>query len=158
MRRRSETDQYDGYPKIRRLGRKDDRHDCQRANQHRHLPTRIDGPTALDQRRREPAAANAADVCHQINDDERWSEVFQIETVAFVQKVGQPEEVDPPDRIRHELRDARRPTFAGAAAAVPTECAPPDPEDRSECIRAQLSKVEGCSSGVGTAAATRQAR
>ena len=38
-------------------------------------------------------AANAPDVGQKINHDKRWSKVFEIQTVAFVQEIRKPEQV-----------------------------------------------------------------
>ena len=82
-------------------------------------------PAALDERRREPAAADAAHVGHEVDDHERQADGLQVEAVVAVQEVGDPEEVQPPDGVGHELADRE-----GPGLAVGEQLAPGDGRDR----------------------------
>ena len=105
------------------MRREHDRHDGQRADEHRALARAVHAPAALDEAARKPAAADAADVRDQIDRDQRRPEPGERETVLAVEKLRQPEQKEPPDRIGHELRRPRRPRSGGGAAAAPTGCA-----------------------------------
>ena len=83
--------------------------DGQRAHQHRRLAARIDAPAALEQRRRQPAAADAADVGDEIDRDERRPDRAEVDAVVAVEKIRNPEEVEPPDRVGQELAERERP-------------------------------------------------
>src|SRR5690349_5738955 len=53
--------------------------------------------------------ADAANVRDDVNDRERNAKVFQIESVLFIQKVRQPKQIHPPDRIGQEFAYRKRP-------------------------------------------------
>ena len=74
-------------------------------------------PAALDERRRQPAAADAADVGDEIDRDERRADGPQVDAVIAIEEVRDPEEVQPPDRIGQELADRKRPRLAVRHAA-----------------------------------------
>jgi hypothetical protein len=99
-------------PHAARGRRECDRHDGQRAREHGDLAPRVDVPPSLDQRGRQPAAADAADVGNQIDREERRTDRLEIDAVVAVQEVRNPEQVQPPHGIGHELADRERPRLA----------------------------------------------
>src|SRR5215813_768587 len=109
MSRRRESDQNDRCPQTRCFRSKDDRYHCQSGNQHGCLTARVDRESALEQERREPSSANAADGGHCVNHKERKPHVGKSDSVRLEEKVRKPEQIEPPDRIGHELTDGKCP-------------------------------------------------
>ena len=119
----------------------------------------VDRPAALDQTRGEPAAADAADVRDQVDGDERRAHRAQIDAVIAVEKVGHPEEVQPPDRIGQELPDRERPRLPMRHERAPRHRGRRHPPDRCGCARApprsRVDDVRGDRKSPTTAPATR---
>jgi len=65
--------------------------------------------TGGEQVRRQPAAADAADVGHEVDHHERQPHGLEVEPVVALEEVGHPEEIQPPDRVGEELADREGP-------------------------------------------------
>ncbi len=111
MRRGCQTNQADRCPQAADLRGEDNRHHAQRADEHRHFAPAIDPPSAFDQCRRQPAATNAADIGNQLDSYQWKAHGRKIQPVVLAQKIGNPEEVEPPDRIGHELANRKSPSL-----------------------------------------------
>ena len=66
----------------------------------------------LDHPRRNIAAADAADVRNDVDHRDRQAEGFEVEAVLLLQEIGQPEKIDPPDRIGQKFADRKCPRLA----------------------------------------------
>ena len=87
---------------------------AQRADQHGRLAGRIDGPSAVDQVRRKPAAGDTAHCrtrCRTTSMRMRQSLAISGKVIRFLKILGQPEKVKPPDGVREELAECRTPRF-----------------------------------------------
>jgi hypothetical protein len=80
-------------------------------------------PAAADEARRQPAEEDAPEIGDDIDDEERNSDLLEVELRrerrVVVEERGQPGEVEPPDRVRHELRNRERPGFAELKQVTP---------------------------------------
>ena len=83
------------------------------------LRAALRAPAALDERGREPAAADAADVRDQVDDHDGQAHGAEVQAVVAVEEVGDPEEVQPPDRDRSGTCRGRRPRSADGGSASP---------------------------------------
>src|SRR5262245_43925268 len=114
MCRSGEADEQDGGPLAHAGGGEHDRDDAQRAQEHRKFSSTVGGPARMDEVRRDPSTADAPDVGDQINGDEWRPELrdSDADVEFFVEEIGHPEEVEPPDGIGHELANGERPGLA----------------------------------------------
>ena len=99
----------------------DDRDDADGTNAHRGLAGRIDRPSGPDQATREPAAPDAAHVGDEVDCDERESDILEVDAMLLVQEARNPEEVEPPHWVRHELSDGEGPGLTELQEAQPTD-------------------------------------
>ena len=125
MGRGSQADEGNREPEVHDVGREHDRDDTERAAQHRLFSSGIHAPAALDQRRGEPAAPDAADIRRQIDGNQRRADVLEVEPIVLLQEVRYPVKVEPPDRIGEELAEGK-----GPGLAVRQQPGPRDPGGR----------------------------
>src|SRR4051812_24082298 len=81
------------------LRRKHHRKNADRAKQHRGLSRPIDAPAFFDQVRRQPAAADAADICDHVDRDQGKREAFDAEAKLIEQELAGPKQIKPPGGI-----------------------------------------------------------
>ena len=116
MRRRGEADEPDGDSHILHLR---DEHHRHHAQQHRRFAPGIDGPAALDQQAREPAAADAADIREAIDEHERRAEAFDIELEVGAEEEREQIQVPAPDRVGEEFGEDEGPRLPIREQAQP---------------------------------------
>jgi len=97
MSRCSDANHGHGCPQIRDMHREDPRTYKQSADQHRAFGGTHRQPTAPDQKRGEPAATDAANVCSQINDHERKPDPIQGKPVLRIEELWNPVQIEPPN-------------------------------------------------------------
>ena len=103
-------------PQPARRRDKHHRHDAQRAQQHRHQARVERLHAAHDQQRRKGATEDAADVRHQVDDDQRRTEFgdADAELELLVQVRRQPVQVEPEHRCGEHVADRKGPGGAHA--------------------------------------------
>ena len=109
VRRRRDAHDRHRRPHAPRQRRERRRHDQERHREQRRLPRPVHGPAVLDQGAREPTAPDRSDVRHQIYDDQRSGQLCQPDAVLRVEKLREPVQIEPPDRIGEEFPDRERP-------------------------------------------------
>src|SRR5262249_42154170 len=72
----------------------------------------VDGEAAMNQSRRDPAAADAAEIGDEIDGKDRKANFAEAESVFAMHVVGNPEKEEPPDRIGHEFSGGDGPRLA----------------------------------------------
>ena len=136
MRRGRQADDADGHPQIVRARGEHDRHDTQRADQHRGLAPRVHAPSTLDQRRGQPSARDAADIGDEVDRHDRRANPREIQAVVPEEEIGHPEQIQPPNRIGHELADRE-----GPGLTMPQQPCPGNPRDVLRRIAADVGEL-----------------
>ena len=131
------------HPEAGGLGREHDGHHREGAHEHRGLARSVHAPALLDQGGRQPASPDAAHVGHEVDHDEGQPDGLQVEAVVAVEEIGDPEEVQPPDGVGHELADRE-----GPGLAVGEELAPGDGRDPLGRVVADVGHLRGGEPGV----------
>ena len=119
---RSERDEQDRGPHADVVD-EDDRDHADGTDAHRGLAGGVNGPASLDETTGDPAAADAADVRNQVDGNERQADILQVDAVLLVQESRNPEEIEPPDRVGHELADGEGPGLSELQEAEPADLA-----------------------------------
>ena len=161
--RRRQADQQHRHPRAVGLAREDHRgDDAGEQTSMAVLRAGFDRPAALDQRRRQPAAADAADVGDQVaRSVSARIRRGPADAVFGCEEVGDPEQVEPPDRIGQELAERERPRSAGAEQRRPGSPWPsgaPRARSRMNCAlggRAAAGAASACSRAPTRRPATR---
>ena len=122
VRGRSERDEEHRGPHANVVD-EDDRNDADSADAHCGLARRIDRPAGLDEAGGDPPTADAADIRNQVDSHQWQSDVLEVDAVLLVEETRDPEEVEPPDRVGHELTNSKGPRLAELEQAEPTDLA-----------------------------------
>src|SRR5487761_197786 len=95
---------------------KQDGKDAKGADEESELAAGVDAVAVVHAEAREPASGDGADAGDAVDDDERPFGVVEIKTVVLVEKLGEIEEIEPPDGIGETFGDGE-----GVEAAVTQE-------------------------------------
>src|SRR6266480_1732930 len=119
MRGGRDADDYHRGPHAGGARHERSRHDQERHREHRDFARTVYRPPTLDQRARHPATANRADIRDQVHDDDRRGDLRELHSVFRVKEFWQPVEIEPPDRIGHQLSDDKRPRLSKSEKTYP---------------------------------------
>src|SRR5216684_3490081 len=136
MRGGSEADYENRGPKAFDLIRENDGSGAEGANEHGEFTGGIDARAVTNQARRKPAAGDAADVRDQIDDRDGSTDFREHQIMPALQKVGHPEEIEPPDGIGEKFAYDER-----ICLAVREQSGPLDFPDGFGRIRADVIEL-----------------
>src|SRR5258708_30432757 len=136
MRGGGEADYENRGPKAFDSIRENDGSGAEGANEHGEFTCGIDARATTNQARREPAAGDAADVRDQIDDRDGRTDFREHQIMLALQKVGHPEEIEPPDGIGEKFADDER-----IGLAVREQSGPLDFPDGFGRIRADVIEL-----------------
>ena len=109
----------DGDPQAAGRWRERRRNDAQGGDEQRGLAAAIDAPAALDERAGDPPAGHRPDVCRHVDHDERRGQSPKPNAEGRIQELGEPEQIEQPDRVGHRLADDERPRLAARKQTAP---------------------------------------
>src|SRR5262249_39016561 len=96
-------------PCVRRVVSQNHYRDCEGEKTHGGFARPVDSPTALDESARDPAAAHRTYVGDEIDRYYIWDESRPFHAVILIEKLGQPEEIEPPDRVGQHFSECEGP-------------------------------------------------
>src|ERR1700741_395567 len=112
MTRRRESDQKRGRPQPGNAKYDGHRHYGQSADQHGPFPRGIHGKMPPDETGREPTTCDASKVGNDIDDHHGEPDLREMQAVLSLQIVGNPKEIEPPDRVNHEFSGRECPSLS----------------------------------------------